>query len=57
MPKRQNRADQIGVPAHEQFCYGRQLLKILDDMRQDPEVMAKIKARIEENQRKAALAN
>ena len=57
MPKRQNRAAQIGVPAHEQFCYGRQLLKILDDMRQDPEVMAKIKARIEENRRKAALAN
>lgn len=57
MAKRESRADQVGMPAHEQFCYGRQLLKILDDMKQDPEIMAKIRARVEENRRKAALVN
>lgn len=55
MAKEQSRADQVGMPAHEQFCYGRQLLKILDGMKQDPEIMAKVKARVEENRRKAAL--
>lgn len=55
MAKEQSRADQVGMPAHEQFCYGRQLLKILDGMKQDPEIMARIRARVEENRRKAAL--
>lgn len=57
MPKKESRADQVGMPAHEQFCYGRQLIKMLDNMKQDPEIMAKIRARVEENRRKAALAN
>ena len=57
MPKKESRADQVGMPAHEQFCYGRQLIKMLDSMKQDQEIMAKIRARVEENRRKAALAN
>lgn len=30
MAKKESRADQVGMPAHEQFCYGRQLIKMLD---------------------------
>ena len=57
MPKEQSLVDRIGMPKYEQLCYGRQLLRIINSMKQDPEIMAKIKARVEENRRKAALAN
>lgn len=35
----------------------RELMKFLDFVRNDPVLMAKVKARVEENRRKAALAN
>lgn len=51
-------ADQIRASKEALFCIRFNMLyKVIPQIQRDPEAMAKIRARVEENRRKAALAN
>ncbi|MBR0087544.1 MAG: hypothetical protein IJL98_07390, partial [Lachnospiraceae bacterium] len=56
IPVERNNGNFKSVEA-ELLASKRDLMKFLDVVRKDPVLMAKVKARVEENRRKAALAN